>query len=133
MNKIQFLRDKTKAGLYYTIVKLDGVLDDLAHFFTDEIGGEKDSAWIDFLDDLTQQKMSGNELLLEKKGSDVYISNVYCDEPADARLKIPRLELLELIQTWEHLMEEGPEEISLIYESGKFEFIEGSGRTEECT
>lgn len=29
-----------KTGLYYHIVKLDGVLDNLACFFVDEIGGE---------------------------------------------------------------------------------------------
>jgi hypothetical protein len=125
MNIIKFVQYRTKVGLYYNIVKADGFLDNLACFLTHEIAGEKDSSWINFLNDSTYQKMSGNEIVLEKKGRDIYIGNLYCEDSDEAydKLKISISELLGLIKTWEDLLNKEPEEIWFIHNKGKFELI----------
>lgn len=127
MNIINFLPHRTKIGLYYNVVKLDGFLDDLATLLAHEIGGEKDSSWIDFLKEPTYQEMDGNEVTLEKDGKDVYISNQFCNDLDGNynKLKISISELLKIIETWEVLLNKKSEKISLIYKNGKFELIEG--------
>jgi hypothetical protein len=126
MNIINFLQYRTKIGIYYSIVKLDGVLDDLACLLAHEIGGEKNSSWIDFLYESTYQQMSGNEIILEKKEMNVYIGNLYYNSSIEEydKLKISILELLKLIKTWEVLLDKEAKEISLIHKNGKFELIE---------
>jgi hypothetical protein len=133
MNIIKFLKYKTKIGLYYNIVELDGFLDNLACLLAHEIGGERDSSWIDFLKKSKYQEMSGNEIMLEKRGVVVYISNLHndnFDEKYD-KLKISISELLEVIKTWEDLLDKGPEEINLTYKDGKFDLMENKIKTVE--
>ncbi len=125
MNIIKFLRYRTKIGLYYHIVKLDGFLDDLASLLACEIGGQKNSSWIDFLNTSTYQQMSGNEVVLEKKGLNLYIGNLYYDNSDKEynKLKISISELIKLVKTWETLLDKEPEEIFLVCDNDKFELI----------
>jgi hypothetical protein len=128
MNIIKFLPYRTQLGLYYNIVESDDLLYNLGCLFAHEIGGQKDSSWINFLNDSTYQKMSGNEVILEKKGSDIYISNLY-DEDSDGtynKLKISVSQLLKLIRIWENLLDKESKEIWLIRDGDQFELIEGT-------
>ena len=119
------MRYQTKIGLYYNIVRLDGFLDNLAFFLAHEIAGEKDSSWVSFLKESTYQKMSGNEIFLEKKGSDIYIGNLYCEglDEEYNNLKISMSGLLELIKKWENLLNNAPDEIILSEQTGRFELV----------
>jgi hypothetical protein len=58
----------------------------------------------------------------EKKGNDLYLGNEYYEGPEDKyeKLKIPITTLFKLMDSWEKLMKEEPNEIILTYENGNF-------------
>jgi hypothetical protein len=125
MNLIKFLPHRTKGGLYYNVEKLDGFLDDLAYFFTDEIGGSTGSSWVNFLISHEDVKMSGNQIDLEKNDNNVYIDNLYNEgsQNKNKKIKITISNLIKLIKTWENLMEKEANEITLEYKNRKFELF----------
>jgi len=126
MNQIKFFKHCTKIGVYYDRGKLNEVLGKLALFLSTEVTCFGSASWIRFLNTTEEDdETSGNLMDVEKKGNNVYISDLYYDGPENERkyFIISISELIKLMNQWEKLMKEKPEEIILSEHNGKFELV----------
>lgn len=135
MNTIKYLKRVTKFGSTYDVDSLASPLDKLALFLLIEgvcFGSARLTRLINTLED--GEETSGNMMIIEKRNENAYIRDVYHNglESERKHFVIPISDLINLMESWDKLMEEKPEEISLISEDGKFELI-GNNVASETT
>ena len=72
-----------------------------------------------------EEGISGNILDIDKKGRDVYISDLYYNGPENERkyFVVSISELIALVEKWEQLIQEKSDEIILSENNGKFELV----------
>jgi hypothetical protein len=121
-----FKRILPPLNIIYELKNTHNLLEELAIFLYFEVsrGG---SDWIRLINTLKKDgdEISGNLMTIEKRGSDLYIGNIHYKGPEDEQeyFVISKHELKKLMQQWEKLMEEKPDEIILSEENGEFELI----------
>jgi hypothetical protein len=123
MDSIKFLRYNTEFGYRYRIEGENIFLMDLADFLLTEIACSDASYWLRCINELKEGgAISGNMMGVKKRGNNLYLSYAYDDpEYPSEPLKILEQTLITLIVTWEKLMHNAPEEISLVHDGDTFE------------
>jgi len=126
MNIINFFKRSTELGSIYEIESLANPLNKLAIFLSIEVDCFGSDSWINFFNTANDgDETSGNMMSIEKKGQNIYISDVYYNGPESKRthFAIATSDLINLMKIWEKLMKEKPEKIILSSENDKFKLI----------
>ena len=125
--KVTIIKFFKRITIFRPIYELENVfnsLQQLAIFLREEVNSFGVLHLIKFLIS-DEDGISGNMFDMDKKGNDVYITDLYYQGLESERkyFIIPISELIKLVKRWDKLMKEKPEEIILSEHNGKFELV----------
>lgn len=123
---IIFFKHTSPRGSIYTLKNTHNLLQNLAIFLREEVdcfGSFRLMRLINALND--GDETSGNLMTVEKRGNDLYISNIHYKGPDDKQkyFIISKHELEKLMKQWEQLMKKLPDKVILSEQNGKFELV----------
>lgn len=127
MHSVKYLKCYSKFNVYYHKENSpDFFLDDLAVFLLYEVTCFGSFTWKRLINQLQNGgETAGNLIELEKRDNNIYLSNLYNEDTGNIhnKFKIPMQTLFQLMQTWEKLITEEPDEIILTYKHERFELL----------
>ena len=106
-------------------------LEILAYWFTDDVRNHA-QGWIEWLNDDRYEDTDSNATWLEKYKGNIILGNItdwiqaknpYKPKEEDV-IKIPKENVIELLNTWEQLLKTRPKEIMITEENGVFKMFE---------
>jgi hypothetical protein len=123
MNFIQLIKERE---CFYKVQDRVGRLSVFfSYFLTDDVGLQVQN-WKDLINDPKRDGTSSNISFLEKEGENVIVGYLFAPEndPYKNSTKLSKQNLLEVLDQWEKLCKEKPQEIWIFEENGKV-WLEG--------
>ena len=112
----------------------DNGMDVLAYWFTDDVGSRNSQGWIEWINDDSEEAedTESNATWLEKYEGKVVFGSITdliqakgIYKPKEKEIiRVPREQVIEMLNTWEQLIKTKPDKIMITEEDGVFKMFE---------